>query len=118
MMPFYPDMEPRHEGTDLELIRKLTHDCASLHEIACKGLVALGWRCDYHQGTYWKPGCGADPPTVTMEALEMMCKTDDPRGLSRAFRNMGWDREERIIRRATEDLPAFIRIANHTAGRN
>jgi hypothetical protein len=115
-MPFYPDMEPLHTGTDLELIQKLTRECSGEYEIACRALAALGWRFDHRQGMWWKPGHGADPPSISMPALEEICShLDEGKRLLQVFRSMGWDREARIIVRAIEDLPTVVRVANHMA---
>lgn len=117
-MPIYPDREPLHTGSDLELIQKLTRECNSLYEIALRALAALGWRHDNDRDCWWKPGNGTDPPTITGPAIDELCRrNDDPERLARIMISMGWEREGRIIWRAAEDLPTYVRFANHMAGR-
>ena len=115
-MPIPLHMEPLHTGTDLELSNKLSRECTSTYEIVLRALKALGWQQDQHRDAWSKPDGTDDPPTITSLVIADFSHNGDVKALTQIMHDMGWKREARIIHRAHEDLPIFIRVANTLTG--
>ena len=105
---------PKSFEEEKELVDRLGRECRSLYEVTVKALLALGFEQDLMTHSLKRNTRTHDnfykPVEISMAAIEEITKNEEPKKLLDIFKQYDLGNEARIIWRAYDAIPAFIKM--------